>query len=153
MIGVNNRLADGLAKMVASDGAPPREVLRLLGSARAAVEYSAKLLGRVTYAANHHVVRRTDGEGNLVNRTFRDSADAPRGPRAKAGTRPKAKAKSVEKAGTTYEVKPWEPPGSATVKHSIGALARQMRKRDGEREAELLRRRVQEIGAQLRPSS
>ena len=51
-----NRLADALAKRAASDGAPPTAVLRLLKSAQAAVEFSAKLLGRITFAANHHVV-------------------------------------------------------------------------------------------------
>ena len=130
-----NRLADGLAKMAASDGAPPRAVLRLLRSAQAGIEYSAKLLGRVTYAANHHVVQRTDGEGKLVKQTFRDSAEAPRGPRAKAGPRPKPKAKPVAKPGATREVKPWKPPSHAAVKHSTTAPAGQMRKREAKQAA------------------
>ena len=146
-------MADGLAKKAASDGALPGAVFRLLKSAQAAVEHSAKLLGRVTYAANHHVVQRADGEGSPIKHILRDSVDAPRGPRAKAGARPAPKAASVAKPDPARVVKPWEPPSSAAAKRSTTEPARQRRKLEAERDAELLHRRVQEVGHRLRPSS
>ncbi len=148
-----NRLADGLAKLAAADGAPPTAVLRLLKSAQAAVEDFAKLLGRVTYAANHHVVQRPDSGGNLVNHTLRDSVDKPRGARrAKSSASPPAPPQPpVPKV--PREVKPWAPPRTASCKLSARASDRQWRQREAQRETELLERRVLDVGSRLRPTS
>ena len=148
-----NRLADGLAKLAAADGAAPMAVIRLLKSAQAAVEHCARLLGRVTHAANHHVVQRPDTDGNLVNHTLRDSVDAPRAARpAKCNANlPAAPEPTV--ATAPREVKPWVPPRSASCKLSARTSGRQRRQLEAERETELLERRVRDVGSRLRPTS
>ena len=103
--------------------------LRLLKSAQVAVEYSAKLLGRVTFASNH-TFKRMNGEGNLVNHNLGDSVEVARCYRDTAGTRPEQTSKSASRPSAGREVRPWEPHSSATAKPPAGPPARQKQKRD-----------------------
>jgi hypothetical protein len=159
-----NRLADGLAKLAAADGAPPTALLRLLRSAQAAVEHFARLLGRVTYAANHHVVQEIGADGNLVSHTIRDSVDKPRAARiAKRSSRCDVGCSGLAPdagIGTPalqevvpQEVQPWAPLRTASGSGSARAAGRQWKRREAQREAELLERRVQDVGSRLRPTS
>ncbi len=145
-----NRLANGLAKLAAAEHSPPKAILRLLKSAKAAVEHCAKLLGRVTYAANNHVVLEPDQDGKLVSRTLRDSVEAPKRARVNKQASSKPCAKPLAKTKLLCEVKPWTPPSAGTRKLSGD---RHWRQQLALRETALLERRVQEVGDRLRPSS
>ena len=68
-----NRLVDALAKQAAAQRRAPVAITRLMASARVAVKHSARLLGRVTHAANqckHEVVM---PDGSKAQRTRRDA--------------------------------------------------------------------------------
>ena len=54
-----NRLVDALAKLSALEAQYLPAAIKLLKSAEKAVLYAAKLLGRVTYAAEHHSIKVT----------------------------------------------------------------------------------------------
>jgi len=73
-----NRLVDALAKMAAAQSKMPPAMLALLKTATLAAQYSARLLGRVTHAANNcpELVLNEDGTSSQVLR--RDSQSAPR---------------------------------------------------------------------------
>ena len=76
-----NRLVVELAKVSAEEVRTWDSVRRLLESIAAAVSHFAKLLGRVTQAANNHMVEvgGQDGPDGVPGEcTLRDSVDAPR---------------------------------------------------------------------------
>ena len=77
-----NRLADALAKQAAGKQLPVAGVGRLLAVASKAVRHAAKLLGRVTHAANHYTVAETGADGQVHTRVLRDAAPAERPRRA-----------------------------------------------------------------------
>ncbi len=123
---------------------------RLLDSARLAVRHAAKLLGRVTFCANNHTIQVVGDEGKHVNQTVRDSVDAPKHRRATHTASGRQAAKPLVKAEPAREVKPWTPPATSGSRRACsGPEARRVASLE---EAQLLRR-VQEVGARLRPSS
>ena len=69
-----NRFADALAKMSAAEAQCMPACLQLLEAAAVALRHAAMLLGRVTHAANHHVVYVPDESGNQVAKVLRDAA-------------------------------------------------------------------------------
>ena len=71
-----NRLVDSLAKMFALEAQNIPQALKLIRSSEAAVRYPAKLLGRTTFAANHHVTTVVDDDGKKCNKVSRDSVSA-----------------------------------------------------------------------------
>jgi len=73
-----NRLADALAKLAAKERQLPKASLRLIVSGTAAVKHAAMLLGRVTHAANNHLVTSIGRDGELHTKVTRDASQAPR---------------------------------------------------------------------------
>ena len=61
-----NRLVDALAKLDAALRELPAACVKLLDSAECAVKHSAKLLARVTHAANNHTLNCRLGETILA---------------------------------------------------------------------------------------
>ncbi len=127
----------------------PNTTQRALDSAVVAVEHAAKLLGRVTHAANHHEVQQVDEDGNVRWLTKRDSQAAPRVQRTTA-TGPQTKPPKTCLGTTIPAVKPWSEPAkwstAANRKRSQAESERQTRE-------DLLRRRVSEIGDKLTVNS
>ena len=76
MDGRANRLADVFAKSAAQSLAVSPEAVALTKSAEAAAKHAFALLGAVTFAANNHVMSSVLN-GKMVQRTVRDSCDAP----------------------------------------------------------------------------
>ena len=68
-----NRLVDALAKMSAAEAQCMPACPELVESAAIALRHAAMLLGRVTHAANHHVVYEPDDSGELVAKIRRDA--------------------------------------------------------------------------------
>ncbi len=144
-----NRLADGLAKQAAATTQPPSAVLRLLASARLAVGHFAKLLGRVTHAANNHVVQEVSEDGTVTSHTKRDSVGKPKqlaAARAQRPVQPPAPSRGRQPAVRAWTPAP--PCGRRGQRSSTPPARRLVRL-----EQEHLERRVQEVGARLRPSS
>ena len=83
-----NRLVDYLARQGAAERQLPDGAVKLLDSANAAVKASAKLLGKVTHAANNHQVTVVDDEGNSTVQTVRDAMPAPKEHRRKRDVSP-----------------------------------------------------------------
>ena len=146
-----NRLVDALAKAAASSLAAPRKVAAFLRSADAAAAHAACLLGIVTHAANNHQsVAEVDGGGDATT-IKRDSTDRPRtlppSSSMRAESCPPAVAVEVPAAtpasSPLKEVAPWRAP---TPQVQANRLAKSASER-------ALVRRVEEIGAQLRPSN
>lgn len=141
-----NRLVDALAKAAASERQPPPAIERILAWAHSAVRHSAKLLARVTHAANNHEVVGIGPTGEPTSRTIRDSVDAPRQvrqQRANLEIRPAVtKVTPLERK----QVRPWQPPA-----HTATATRRRPSQAATARAAEagFLDRRVQDIGAAL----
>ena len=146
-----NRLVDSLAKAAASSLAAPRDVAAFLRSADAAAAHAACLLGIVTHAANNHQALVDGDGGGHVMTISRDSTDRPRTfpsssslraescpPAVAAGAPVATPARSLAKS-----VAPWRAP---TPQVHANRLAKSASER-------ALVRRVEEIGALLRPAS
>ncbi len=145
-----NRLADGLAKQAAAMAQPPPAVLRLLASAFAAVRHAAKLLARVTHASNNHAVTVTAEDGTSVSKVVRDSVDKPRAKqKQKAVGPPPLPPPPAPKP--ERQVTAWAPP-RAVAKRSVSSATAHLQRTAAIGE-EHLRRRLQEVGAGLRPAS
>jgi hypothetical protein len=140
-----NRLADALAKQAAAGMQPPRAVSRLLTSAMHAARHAAKLLGRVTFAANNHKVQIVGEDGHSISRTVRDSVDAPR--KTRVAPRPRAAAKAKDAVKVHRQVHPWQAPRQMQTasrrRHSHPPATRAA-------VAAVLQGRVDDIGASLR---
>ena len=145
-----NRLADGLAKQAAASDQPPPAVLRLLESAHVAVRRSAKLLARVTHAANNHTVYVTAEDGTVTQKVVRDSADKP-----KAKQRPRTLERLTLPPPTPpkpeRQVAAWVPTRAAAKRSNRSVSAHQ--RRAAELEEEHLQIMVQQAGAWRRPAS
>ena len=146
-----NRLVDCLAKAAAKNLAAPREVSAYLRSADAAAAHAACLLGVVTHAANNcHSTAETDGGGESHTVT-RDSTDRPRAPLPSSAGRSESCPPAVEVAAGApaslpsppKQVAPWRAPTPQVHNNRL-------RKSASDR---ALIRRVEEIGASLRPST
>ena len=138
-----NRLVDALAKRAATEHQPAPAIVSILGWAQPAVRHSAKMLGRVTHAANHHEVSELGPNGEAVKRTMRDSVDAPRQVRHRRNS-PQLPAVPKTSAPEPKPVRPWRPPVRAATRRR-SSLAPAARAAD----AANLQRRVQEIGDAL----
>lgn len=151
-----NRLADGLAKQAAAVNQALEAVLRLLISGAAAAKHSCKLLGRVTHAANNHVVTSVGPDGQVSSRTIRDSADAPK--RAVKKQQP-AVAQEKQGSGTCSatskaaprQVKPWRPPAQRST--PAGKTCGKHIRLAAKVQEEALRQRVAEVGSTLAPKT
>ena len=141
-----NRLVDALAKRAAAERYPPLAIERILGWAKQAVRHSARLLGRVTHAANHHEVAELGPDGELVKRFVTDAVDAPRQMRHKRLSPQPAAAPETSPA-VPKAVQPWRPPIREAVRRRPSRTLA-ARKAD----AANLQRRVQEIGEALAPA-
>ena len=73
-----NRLVDALAKMAAAQSRLLPALLALLKTATLAAQYSARLLGRVTFAANNCPMQVQNEDGTLTQVMCRDSQPAPK---------------------------------------------------------------------------
>jgi hypothetical protein len=73
-----NRLVDALAKASAAEVRSLEPARLLIASASEAVKHAAMLLGRVTHAANNHIVTVTAEDGSTSTRRLRDAVEAPR---------------------------------------------------------------------------
>ena len=145
-----NRLVDALAKLSALEAQYLPAAIKLLKSAEKAVLYAAKLLGRVTYAANHHSITVTDDLGNSKTKICRDVMDAPKRKKRRLSPppgKPKAAPSSTRtvtvKCCTDVEIiKPLKAPrvGAAPLTHAQAAR---------HQDQEHLKRRVEEIGSSL----
>ena len=162
-----NRLADAIAKACARDFTVDQQTMKLVLSSRAHVRYQAAKLGVLTHAANNHVVQVHRQDGSTVNRTMRDAVDDR--PAANAAIRkrkigPPAVPESVGEQPPTGEQPPCSDADSICLPASLFATplsSAQLAKRraTSDRNARLradsqaiLRNRVAEIGASLRPS-
>lgn len=145
-----NRLADGLAKQAAAIAQPPPAVLRLLVSAFAAVRHAARLLACVTHAANNHTLSVTAEDGTVSNKVVRDSVDKPRAKQKPRGTGP-TPLPPPPPIKPDRQVAAWAPTSGVANRSASSATA--YRKRAAALEEERLQRRVQEVGARLRPAS
>ena len=145
-----NRLADGLAKLAARHSRLPPAVLKLLASALEAVKYSAKLLGRVTFASNNHLVHELGEDGSYTTRTLRDSVDRPK-------VRKEAPASALQSLplppppADARQVRAWEPPRAARLRRPSAATA--LLRRTRAQDEEHLQRRVHELGELQQPSA
>ena len=139
-----NRLVDALAKMSALEAQNIPEALKLIKSSEVAVRYAAKLLGRTTHAANHHVTVVTDDDGKQHNKVSRDAMPAPQRPKRRLSPK-RAKAVPVQtEACVPATSRVVLPPPLKTAKPKQSA--RQL-------EADRLKRRVEEIGSSLSASA
>jgi hypothetical protein len=68
-----NRLVDALAKMAAAQSRLLPALLALLKTATLAAQYSARLLGRVTFAANNCLKLVHNEDGTVTQVMCRDS--------------------------------------------------------------------------------
>ena len=66
------------AKLSSEEARTSEAVRKLLDSAAIAVKHSACLLGRVTHAANNHIVEAVSADGTTVQKTIRDATEKPR---------------------------------------------------------------------------
>lgn len=144
-----NRLCDALAKREAARRELLAAIRKLLDSAGIAVKFSAKLLGRVTHAANNYKVADMDGDGNVFYRTLRDATPAPKGHKRKANAQP-PKPAPPKKPVKELTVKPWCEP---VVKAGKASAAHLHRTRENAFQNECTKRRISEIGASLEASS
>ena len=104
-----NRLVDLLAKKAAAARELPPNAVKLLDSGTVAVIAAAKLLGRVTHAANNLRVSVLGEDGNVSTQIMRDATPAPKGHKRKQGSE-EAKpspAPAKARAKVAPPVKPW----------------------------------------------
>ena len=80
-----NRLADALAKQEAGRDAATAASSELRADAAQAVRHAAALLGRTTFAANHHVVQVCGEDGVVRNVVRRDATTPSACPQRRAG--------------------------------------------------------------------
>ncbi len=141
-----NRLVDALAKMAALEAQYLPTAVKTLKSAEIAVRYAAKLLGRVTYAANHHCITIIDDKGISKTKTCRDAMEAPKRPKRRlspVGAKPVLETtcqgiRHIEPA----LLKPMKAHSSAEVPLTHARAARKLAQVQ-------LMRRADEIGSQL----
>ena len=131
--------------------AAPNSVSQFLRSADAAAAHAACLLGIVTHAANNfRSPSNIDGGGNTTT-VSRDSVDRPRGvsscAQTRAGSCPPPTATTLPLPSTTSvasrSVAPWRAPTPQIHANRLRKAASDC----------ALVRRVEEIGAQLKPST
>ena len=67
-----NRLVDGLAKLAASEGAAPKDTIRLIDSAECLVRHAAAQLAVATHNANNSKALKTKEDSTVVTVTRRD---------------------------------------------------------------------------------
>jgi len=142
-----NRLVDALAKISAGEVSAMDSVRKLLDSAAAAAKHAAMLLGRVTHAANNHLVEVVGEDGCTSMRKVRDAIDAPRTsrqPRPAPGT-PAKPAQSATPAIAARAIRAL--PRSRGASRSMPPLGRAARQRAADSAHTM--RRVAEIGASL----
>ena len=145
-----NRLVDALAKLSALQAQDLPHAIRLIKSCEVAVKHAAKLLGRTTYAANHHCVVAIGEDGKQSNRFLRDAMPAPVRPKRRLS--PKHKPVTTTRATAPHVAAPSEdgtvlpPPLKMRKVQGTNSDLRQ-----GARQLETvrLRRRVEEIGSAL----
>ena len=148
-----NRLADALAKQEAALRELPTAACRILDSAACAVTHAAKLLGRVTHAANNFVISEYGPNGVSVNKTIRDATQAPRGHKRKAETVRLATVCSEPVVpSAVFEAKAWTPSTCPLQKRCKSAASLHLARLKQQQEASVIRR-VSEIGASLGASS
>jgi hypothetical protein len=148
-----NRLVDLLAKQAAEARALPKNAVALLDSATVAVREAAKLLGRVTHAANNHSVTEIVN-GKEVKTVKRDAMMPPKD-KAKRKAESEAvevaepPAKKSRKKTAKPEVKPWSEQSvpkprvrNASAMHELRLQAFQQA---------CTKRRVEEVGSALTP--
>ena len=148
-----NRIVDALAKMSALQAQHLPEALKLIKSSEAAVRYAAKLLGRTTHAANHHVTVVTDENGKECNKILRDAMPAPQRPKRRLSPKG-AKAAPVPTATclpSSSSSRVVLPPPLKTAK--LGRKPPKRKQLARQLEAERLNRRVEEIGSSLSTSA
>ena len=145
-----NRLVDALAKLDAALRELPAACVKLLDSAECAVKHSAKLLARVTHAANNHRISECDENGVTCTRTIRDATPAPKGHKRKAVTMLPQRAATKQPRGE-LKVKAWVEPATAAVSKTQPVTLHNARVK--RREEACTMRRVDEIGAGLSSSS
>ncbi len=144
-----NRLVDALAKLAASEGKLPKTLLRVLQDAGIAVVQSAKLLGRVTFAANNFpgTVQNEDGTTSAV--TLRDAQEAPSDRKRKkggddlAGSKPSCKEPT---SGSPLNVKPWTAPDSSSRPRK---RLRSSKTAQDAADSANLKRRLEDVGSRL----
>ena len=142
-----NRLVDAGAKLEAALRQMPPAVAKLLGSASHAVKFYVKLLGMITYAANHCPEVVYDELGNASTKMVRDAVPKPKGPNIQ---KPKTVSEQppAKKPARVLTTLPWTEP--AKVKKNVAGLhAKRMR----EYQHACTARRVEEIGSGLSRSS
>ena len=152
-----NRIVDALAKLSALQAQLLPEALKLIISSEAAVRYAAKLLGRTTHAANHHVTVVTDENGKECNKILRDAMPAPQRPKrrlspkgAKAAPVPTATCLPSDSSSSSSS-RVVLPPPLKTAK--LGRKPPKRKQLAEQVEAERLNRRVEEIGSSLSTSA
>jgi len=146
-----NRLADALAKQAAAVDQAPSAAVKLLDSGAHAAKHACKLLGRVTHAANHHMVHDIGTDGTAVSRMIRDSSDAPRRqPTSKVG-QPAAKPAAKKAPAESTKVQAWKMSSGGGKSAAKSKICH--RKIAEKAQADILQRRVAEIGDTLRPGS
>ena len=140
-------MVDALAKMSALEAQFLPQVVSLIESAEAAVQYTAMLLGRVTYEANHHCSTTTDSFGVTTNKWLRDSVDAPKRPKRRLS--PKGVVDNAASSSTDppkviepVMLRPMKAPRTGSRTPTVAQRARLLE------EAQLMRR-VDEIGSAL----
>jgi hypothetical protein len=143
-----NRLVDLLAKQAAQPRALPKNEVALLDSAKVAVCEAAKLLGRVTHAANHHVVTKMV-DGKEVRTIERDAMPAPKKEAKRKTESDPHKVLPMKVAKVAPAVKPWseqnEPKPRLRTPESLHM------QRVNEYTSNCTKRRVDEIGQSLEP--
>jgi len=122
----------------------------LLDSATVAVCEAAKLLGRVTHAANHHVVTKTV-DGKEVRTVERDAMPAPKKEAKRKAEGEPQKVLPKKFAKVAPAVKPWSEQNEPKLRlRTPESLHKQ---RVNEYLSNCTKRRVEEIGQSLEPCS
>ena len=140
-----NRLVDAGAKLEAALRQMPPAINALLDSANHAVKFYAKMLGMVTYAANHCPEPVYDDDGTITStKLARDAVSKPKGV-SNSSSATVAKQQLAKKPPRVLAVKEWTAP--TKVKRSASSLHA---RRVLEHELVCTAARVEEIGSGLR---
>ena len=142
------RVVDKLAKLGAAVKELPKGMVNLLDSATAVVGFSAKLLGRITYAANNHQVTVIGEDGLSVTQTIRDATPAPKDRNRKRDASPPPVTKKP-KCPVAKAVKAWSKNDKPAphIKSSVQSSTALHNARVKAYSGACLKRRVDEIGA------
>ena len=141
-----NRLVDALAKMSAAEAQCMPACLGLVEAAAVALRHAAMLLGRVTHAANNHVVYEPDDSGNQVAKVRRDAVQCERVRKRRLSPVAAKAAAAGDGKEQALAVAALPPPLKAR-RTTVEALRQGRRSREAE--AATLSRRVRDIGAAL----